>query len=97
MTQKMTSRRKIPQRTCVACREVHNKGELVRIVRQPDGKVCVDTAGKMNGRGAYICAKPECWQQCFSSGRLGFVLKANIVPEERLRLLAEVNSLIGGG
>jgi predicted RNA-binding protein YlxR (DUF448 family) len=87
----------MPQRTCVACREIHDKPELVRIVRQPDGSICIDSRGKLNGRGAYICAKPECWQIGMESNRLEYVLKTKISSEERVRLLAEARSLIGGG
>lgn len=54
--------RHIPQRTCVACREVQAKGTLVRVVRTPEG-VFADPKGKMPGRGAYLHAKPECWQR----------------------------------
>lgn len=46
--------RKIPLRTCVITKEKLPKGELLRIVRTPDGKVIVDESGKLNGRGAYI-------------------------------------------
>ena len=97
MTQKTTPSRKAPQRTCVACREVKDKRELTRIVRAPDGKVNIDPKGRMAGRGAYICAKPECWQACVDTNRLDYVLKTSIAPEERKRLLAEGRSLIGGG
>jgi predicted RNA-binding protein YlxR (DUF448 family) len=86
-----------PQRTCVACREVKDKREMVRIVRLPDGKVSIDPGGRLPGRGAYICSKPDCWQACLSGNRLDYVLKIKIAPEERDRLLAEGRSLIGGG
>jgi predicted RNA-binding protein YlxR (DUF448 family) len=59
--------RHIPQRTCVACREVQAKGTLVRVVRTSEG-VMPDAKGKLPGRGAYLHAKPECWQ------RMGAVL-----------------------
>ena len=32
----------IPQRTCVGCREVQGKRQLVRVVRQADGHVRLD-------------------------------------------------------
>lgn len=54
--------RHIPQRTCVACREVQAKGTLVRVVRTADG-VFPDAKGKLPGRGAYLHAKAECWQR----------------------------------
>ena len=95
MTQ-TTKHRKSPQRTCVACRQVKDKRELTRIVRMPDGKVSIDPRGKLDGRGAYICASPDCWQACLKGNRLDYVLKINIAPDERARLLAEGQSLIGG-
>jgi len=93
----MISSRKPAQRTCVACREVQSKRGLIRIVRQPDGSICIDLRGRMNGRGAYLCPSIECWQACFASNKLDHVLKVHIAPEERARLLAEGRSLIGGG
>jgi predicted RNA-binding protein YlxR (DUF448 family) len=96
MTQKMTPKQ-APQRTCVACRQVKDKRELTRIVRGPDGKISIDPRGKLAGRGAYICSNPACWDACATGNRLDYVLKTNIAPEERKRLLAEGRSLIGGG
>jgi predicted RNA-binding protein YlxR (DUF448 family) len=47
--------RRVPQRTCVGCRQVRAKRELVRLVLPAEGPVQVDLTGKRNGRGAYIC------------------------------------------
>ncbi len=47
--------RRAPQRTCVGCRQVRAKRELVRLVLPAEGPVTVDPTGKRNGRGAYIC------------------------------------------
>jgi predicted RNA-binding protein YlxR (DUF448 family) len=54
---KTTKRRgkHIPQRTCIGCREVLPKRNLIRVVRTPDG-IQVDLTGKAAGRGAYIHA-----------------------------------------
>lgn len=46
--------KKIPMRSCVVTREKYPKGELIRVVRTPEGSVVVDTTGKLNGRGAYL-------------------------------------------
>lgn len=46
--------KKIPMRSCVVTRERLPKGELIRVVRTPEGKVIIDTTGKANGRGAYL-------------------------------------------
>ena len=55
----MATEKKVPMRTCVGCREMKPKKELLRIVKTEDG-VCIDESGKKNGRGAYVCDKPEC-------------------------------------
>ena len=46
--------RKIPMRSCVVTREKYPKGELIRVVRTPEGNVVIDETGKQNGRGAYL-------------------------------------------
>lgn len=46
--------KKIPMRTCVVTREKLPKGQLVRVVRTPEGNVIIDLSGKANGRGAYL-------------------------------------------
>lgn len=52
--------KKIPMRQCLGCREMKPKRELTRVVRTPEGTVCIDRKGKANGRGAYLCANTEC-------------------------------------
>jgi uncharacterized protein len=53
--QQATRRRKTPLRTCIVCGEVHDKRELLRIVRTETEGVQLDPGGKRNGRGAYVC------------------------------------------
>jgi hypothetical protein len=74
----------VPQRTCVACREVQAKGTLVRLVRTPEG-VFVDTHGKQPGRGAYLHARPECWPRGLK-GSLASALRTTLSEEDRQRL-----------
>ncbi|MCX7838987.1 MAG: YlxR family protein [Anaerolineae bacterium] len=57
----------IPQRTCIACRTVRAKRELVRIVRTPELRVVADPTGKRAGRGAYVCRTRECWEVVLSA------------------------------
>ena len=47
--------KKIPTRTCTGCRQVKNKKDLIRVVRDKEGNVFVDVTGRQNGRGAYNC------------------------------------------
>jgi len=77
----------IPQRTCVACRKVKAKRELIRVVRTYDGNVEVDTSGKKAGRGAYLCRTPECWQAGVKGGRLEYALRTSLSQDSRQQLL----------
>lgn len=56
----MPKHRKIPQRMCVACRELKEKNEMLRVVKNGEGKIFIDFSSKASGRGAYICDNPEC-------------------------------------
>ncbi|MGV3721170.1 MAG: RNase P modulator RnpM [Actinomycetota bacterium] len=49
-----------PQRSCVGCRAVRGKKELVRIVHTADGQFTLDPTGKGAGRGAYLCPDVAC-------------------------------------
>jgi len=75
--------RHVPQRTCVGCRSTAAKRGFVRVVRTPEGQVVVDPTGKANGRGAYLCASPSCWEVALKRGRLAQSLRATIAEEDR--------------
>jgi len=68
----------VPQRMCVACREHDAKRGLHRLVRTPEGPVVPDPTGKRNGRGAYLCDKPACWDKALAGGILARALKTEI-------------------
>ena len=78
-----------PARTCVTCRQVKTKHELVRLVRTADGSVEIDISGKKNGRGAYLCRLRECWETALKNGRLEHSLSTAIDREQR-ELLVKV-------
>ena len=77
----------IPQRTCVACRKVKAKRELIRLVRISKGTVEVDPSGKKAGRGAYLCQSPECWEIGLKRGRLEHNLRTALTQENRQQLI----------
>ena len=52
--------KKKPQRSCVSCRTVRDKNDLLRVVVTPEGDVRYDPTGKLAGRGAYLCRNEEC-------------------------------------
>lgn len=55
----MTQKR-VPMRTCIACREMKPKKEMLRVVKNADGEIFTDPTGKASGRGAYICSSETC-------------------------------------
>ena len=56
----MPKAKKIPMRTCIACRGEKPKKEVLRVVRNSEGKISLDFSGKLPGRGAYICDSADC-------------------------------------
>ena len=87
----------IPQRTCVACRKVKDKQELIRLVRVSDRSVEVDTSGKKAGRGAYLCRAQECWELGFKGGRLEHTLRTKLTQDNRESLIRYGNEFLKGG
>jgi len=55
--------KKIPLRQCIGCGEMKNKKEMLRVLRTEDQGIILDTTGRKNGRGAYICPNPECMRR----------------------------------
>ena len=49
-----------PQRSCLGCREIKPKDDLLRFVLDPEGNVVPDLAKKLPGRGAYTCFSRSC-------------------------------------
>ena len=82
--------KKIPVRQCVGCREHRPKRELVRVVRSPEGMVSLDFSGKANGRGAYLCRRPECLQKAVKSHALERAFGTQIPNDVIARLEKEL-------
>ncbi len=77
----------IPQRTCIACRKVAAKRELVRLVCDPDGSVDVDLTGKKSGRGAYLCPTQACFEGALKTGKLEYSLHTSLKPADKEKLV----------
>ena len=82
--------KKIPMRTCVGCREMKEKRELIRIVRTPEGDVVMDDTGKRSGRGAYICRNPECLTRAIKQKQLERQLQITLKQEIADALAAKI-------
>lgn len=84
--------KKIPMRQCVGCGEMKAKKELIRVIKTEE-EVLLDTTGRKNGRGAYICANPECLKKARKSKGLQRSLKASIPDEVYENLEKEMSTL----
>lgn len=91
----MTSRNKrLPQRTCIACRQVKDKKSLIRLVRAENGVAQIDVTGKKPGRGAYLCRDKACWELVVKKDRLGYALRTKLSPDNLQDLRAHSYGLL---
>lgn len=67
----------VPQRMCVACREVKPKSEMIRVA-YVDGDVLLDSEGNKQGRGSYVCSNTACIEKAQKIRGLERGLKTNV-------------------
>ncbi|WP_333650447.1 RNase P modulator RnpM [Lacrimispora sp.] len=75
------STKKIPLRQCVGCGEMKSKKEMIRVLKTPEDELILDTTGRKNGRGAYICPSMECFKKAVKSKGLERSFKMAIPKE----------------
>ena len=84
----------VPQRTCVGCRQVLSKRQLIRIVRNSEG-VVIDPSGKLPGRGAYLHDQKSCWVKALK-GSLAHALRTTIQEQDLAALRTFMETLPEG-
>jgi predicted RNA-binding protein YlxR (DUF448 family) len=85
--------KRLPQRTCIACRQVKEKKHLIRLVSTGDGVAEVDVFGKKPGRGAYLCPRRTCWELALRKNRLDYALRTRLRDDTRQTLREYICSL----
>ena len=93
--------KRIPIRTCMGCREVRPKKELLRIVRkngeEPDSCILLpDVECTQNGRGAYLCRSMECYDKAVKRRGFNRSFRTTVSPEELNILRKEVEEVLEG-
>ena len=73
--------KKIPMRQCVGCGTMKSKKEMMRVLKTADEGIILDTTGKKNGRGAYLCESMECLKKARKSKGLERSFKMSIPNE----------------
>ncbi|HHX55534.1 MAG TPA: YlxR family protein [Clostridiales bacterium] len=89
----MKAKKKNPQRQCVGCREMKDKKDLIRVIKTPEDLINIDTTGKKNGRGAYLCNLVDCFEKAKNSKALERSLKRNIPEDVYKDLEKELNMI----
>jgi len=82
---KQPTKKHIPTRTCVACRQKFEKRRLTRLVMN-DGGLHIDPTGRLNGRGAYLCDSATCWQRASETSLLNRALRTSLTEVDKQRL-----------
>ena len=80
--------KKVPLRQCVGCGEMKGKKDMMRVLKTAEGDICLDTTGKKNGRGAYVCKNAECLKLARKNKGLERSFKMSI-PKEVYNALEE--------
>lgn len=70
--------KKVPLRQCVGCGEMKSKKEMMRVIKTAEGDISLDTTGRKNGRGAYLCKQKECLEKAIKSKGLDRSFKMSI-------------------
>ena len=91
----MGQTKKIPQRKCVGCQEMKGKKEMLRILRTESGEIVLDTTGRKNGRGAYLCYSRACFEKAVKSRGLERALKMAVTSETYEELKKEIDAIEG--
>ena len=78
----------IVSRMCFICRNIYDKNQLTRLVKNSDGKIFLDKTGKASGRGAYICNLDTCIEKLNKQKVLNRAFKCEI-PNEVYKQICE--------
>lgn len=85
--------KRVPLRKCTGCQEMKSKKEMLRIIRTPEGSIVLDTTGRKNGRGAYVCYSADCFEKAVKSRGLERSLKCKVPEETYESLKKEIESI----
>lgn len=88
----MSTTKKIPMRKCTGCGEMKEKRDMMRVLKCDEG-IVLDTTGKKNGRGAYLCKSQECFSMAVKNKGLERSLKVQIPREVYEQLGKELGEL----
>jgi len=65
----------------MGCMGKKDKSQLIKIVKNKENVITIDTTGKLEGRGAYICKDKDCLKKAMKIRRLDKSFKTRISDE----------------
>ena len=80
--------KKIPMRQCIGCGEMKPKKEMLRVIKTAEEEIILDTTGRKNGRGAYLCPNSECLKKAIKGKGLERSFKMSI-PKDVYEILTK--------
>jgi uncharacterized protein len=83
---------RVPDRTCVGCKRVRPRSELVRLANDRSGQVTLDVRNQLPGRGAYLCAGST---ECLAQARRRRALTRSLRVGEDAINYEELGALLG--
>lgn len=83
-------------RECIGCHELKNKKEMMRVIKTPQDTIELDSTGRKNGRGAYLCFSKECLNLAIKHKGLERSLKMKIPQEVYEQLKKEFDEIEAG-
>ncbi len=86
--------REEPKRSCLGCRAVKTKNDLLRFVLTPDRILVPDLMSKLPGRGAYTCPDTECLKDAVAKNQFGRAFKGEVKAFSAEELIALVVSMM---
>ena len=80
--------KKIPMRQCIGCGEMKPTKEMLRVIKTAEEEIMLDTTGRKNGRGAYLCPNSECLKKAIKGKGLERSFKMSI-PKDVYEILTK--------
>jgi len=87
--------RRIPERSCIGCRAVRGRRELLRLVSTGADSASLDLRQRLPGRGAYICADAACLRRAVKGKALERALRHPVSPSSLAAIESAVTEFLG--
>lgn len=83
-----------PRRTCIGCRGIFPKKDMIRIVADRNGMIVTDLKGTRDGRGAYVCRNADCIAKIRSKNALNRTFRKSVGQDTADRIMQELNDAL---